>query len=595
VCFLLLFVSNNTRSQIVEKALTHIEEQVQKGNKEFQVINELSEELKLYRVAKIWRKDLKLEKYAWELFEFLADTHHHVYSLATLAFKSVEQGFTMKALRYFQLAGEFGPHHASLFNAGRILADLESPDLSTALAYLRSASTLHRTHPEHAQESVTKLALEAYDVLSRQIANSQISLQQSAHIFLYAALYGLPEEADAHWRDAMLALIKFNETFVESEGRTLDSPAMLKAVTYLRKLWESHSRILSPLQRHLVLVHINTILGPLTGSSDDHIPTAARYAESLANSHYCFSNFSVSEKDPPGCFNVAVSTALNYYRRIKDDESIQRVVDVANLHPQAATKWTSSQQAPHVFHPKLTSKPWWNPEDFSAATTLSSLFQDQQWRQRMLDEIVALKSLQEGKGVRSDADSVEISVSGTTKSFRGTPGLQRINSRHTSVRTSMESISQEGAGAWAQFGPLFDGIYWDARKCQVVPSICKSLQDDKSLCTSQVSRESLLNGSKSVRELCGSNGVISILRLRPGTGILPHCGITNSRLIMHFPLVGADGVQITVGDKTVEGYNSGDGNAIVFDDSFEHSVFHGGRKDRFVVRVILHHPDLLQF
>jgi hypothetical protein len=64
---------------------------------------------------------------------------------------------------------------------------------------------------------------------------------------------------------------------------------------------------------------------------------------------------------------------------------------------------------------------------------------------------------------------------------------------------------------------------------------------------------------------------------------------------MHFPLVGADGVQITVGDKTVEGYNSGDGNAIVFDDSFEHSVFHGGRKDRFVVRVILHHPDLLQF
>ena len=35
----------------------------------------------------------------------------------------------MKALRYFQLAGEYGPHHASLFNAGRILADLESPDL----------------------------------------------------------------------------------------------------------------------------------------------------------------------------------------------------------------------------------------------------------------------------------------------------------------------------------------------------------------------------------------------------------------------------------------------------------------------------------
>lgn len=559
------------------------------------MINELSEELKLYKVAKIWQEDLKLEKYAWELFEFLADTHHNVYSLAKLGFKSAEQGFNMKALRYFQLAGEYGPHHASLFNAGRILADLESPDLSTALAYLRSASTLHRTHPEYAQESVTKIALEAYDILSRQIANSQISLQQSAHIFWYAALYSLPEEADAQWRDAMLALRKFNETFVESDGRTLDSPSMLRAVTYLRKLWESHSTILSPLQRHLVLVHINKVLGPMTGTSDDYVPMAAGYAEALATSHYCFLNFAVSAKDPPACFNVAVSTALSYYRRIKGEESIQRVVDLANSHPQAATKWTSSVQAPHVFHSKLTSEPWWNPEDFSAATTLSSLFKDQQWRQRMLDEIVALKSLQEGKGVRTDRDSVEVSVSGTTISFKGTPGLQRINSPHTSVRTSKESISQEGAGGWAQFGPLFDGINWDAQKCKVVPSICQSLHDDNSLCTTQVSRESLLNANRTVRELCGSNSVISILRLRPGTGILPHCGTTNSRLIMHFPLLGADGVQLTVGYKTVESYNGGDGHAIVFDDSFEHSVYHGGREDRFILRVILHHPDLVQY
>ena len=31
---------------------------------------------------------------------------------------------------------------------------------------------------------------------------------------------------------------------------------------------------------------------------------------------------------------------------------------------------------------------------------------------------------------------------------------------------------------------------------------------------------------------------------------------------------------------------------MVFDDSFEHEVVHGGTADRFVLYAVLHHPDL---
>ena len=41
-----------------------------------------------------------------------------------------------------------------------------------------------------------------------------------------------------------------------------------------------------------------------------------------------------------------------------------------------------------------------------------------------------------------------------------------------------------------------------------------------------------------IEEHCGSDTIVTILRLRPGTHILPHCGTTNRRLIMHFVLRG---------------------------------------------------------
>jgi aspartyl/asparaginyl beta-hydroxylase (cupin superfamily) len=41
----------------------------------------------------------------------------------------------------------------------------------------------------------------------------------------------------------------------------------------------------------------------------------------------------------------------------------------------------------------------------------------------------------------------------------------------------------------------------------------------------------------------------------------------------------------------VMSYGRGDGNAIVFDDSYEHEVQHRGNKDRYIVLIVLRHPD----
>ena len=61
------------------------------------------------------------------------------------------------------------------------------------------------------------------------------------------------------------------------------------------------------------------------------------------------------------------------------------------------------------------------------------------------------------------------------------------------------------------------------------------------------------------------------------------------RLVLQFPLQGWEGVRFRVGDES-RAY--AEGRAMVFDDSFEHEVVHGGAQPRFVLYAVLHHPDL---
>jgi len=81
----------------------------------------------------------------------------------------------------------------------------------------------------------------------------------------------------------------------------------------------------------------------------------------------------------------------------------------------------------------------------------------------------------------------------------------------------------------------------------------------------------------------------SFSRLRPGTHLPAHCGLVNYLLTVHLGVDVPDGCTIRVGSE-IRTWR--EGRCLVFDDSFEHEVWHRGGRDRVVLLVRFPHPDL---
>ena len=77
--------------------------------------------------------------------------------------------------------------------------------------------------------------------------------------------------------------------------------------------------------------------------------------------------------------------------------------------------------------------------------------------------------------------------------------------------------------------------------------------------------------------------------LRAGSRIPPHCGVANFFLTAHLGLITPGGCRIRVGTET-RGWTEGKG--FVFDDSFEHEVWHDGDATRIVLVARFWHPAL---
>lgn len=77
--------------------------------------------------------------------------------------------------------------------------------------------------------------------------------------------------------------------------------------------------------------------------------------------------------------------------------------------------------------------------------------------------------------------------------------------------------------------------------------------------------------------------------LRPGSRIAPHCGTANFFLTAHLGLVTPPGCRIRVGSESRAWT---EGRAFVFDDSFEHEVWHDGDATRVVLLLRYWHPEL---
>ena len=81
--------------------------------------------------------------------------------------------------------------------------------------------------------------------------------------------------------------------------------------------------------------------------------------------------------------------------------------------------------------------------------------------------------------------------------------------------------------------------------------------------------------------------LISILK--PGTHIPPHHGMLNTRLICHIPLVVPSRCRLRVGAETREVV---EGQAMIFDDSFEHEAWNDGDSARAVLLFEIWRPEI---
>ena len=77
--------------------------------------------------------------------------------------------------------------------------------------------------------------------------------------------------------------------------------------------------------------------------------------------------------------------------------------------------------------------------------------------------------------------------------------------------------------------------------------------------------------------------------LRPGTHILPHRGVTNTRVVAHLPLVVPDDCAIVVGG---EQHVWCEGEVVVFDDTFEHEAWNRSDRTRAILLMDVWNPYL---
>jgi aspartate beta-hydroxylase len=77
----------------------------------------------------------------------------------------------------------------------------------------------------------------------------------------------------------------------------------------------------------------------------------------------------------------------------------------------------------------------------------------------------------------------------------------------------------------------------------------------------------------------------------PGTQLLAHRGVTNTRLVGHLPLIVPENCALSVGGEVHEWQ---EGRVVVFDDTYEHEAWNRSPRTRVVLIFDLWHPGLTE-
>ena len=237
-----------------------------------------------------------------------------------------------------------------------------------------------------------------------------------------------------------------------------------------------------------------------------------------------------------------MSTSISYFRRLNNLEAIQQLMTISKQHPVASTNWRYSVQTPRVFWPQLRGFPWWEASTFQLYHLLKESFASKYDQiQTELDQVILLQTTNKLRDVLSpDLEEQRIREGETREEKEESEGFKQIFTPYIGVR----SFGSAREIAWKEFGPLFTGSKWDESKCRYLPTLCKTIQGyiGNELCgmsgftpSSNQSEDSV---KRTVEDRCGSDTIVTLLKLTPGSHILPHCGTTNKRLIMHLVLRG---------------------------------------------------------
>lgn len=143
----------------------------------------------------------------------------------------------------------------------------------------------------------------------------------------------------------------------------------------------------------------------------------------------------------------------------------------------------------------------------------------------------------------------------------------QLSKKQNSFVSEDENLREKGD--WKEFALFVRGKRIDSN-CAKVPNTCKLIEK--------------IEAAKTCKR-----GQVKFSLLTPGVHIWPHCGPTNCRIRAHLGLRIPNGVFLRVRNETRTWH---EGEFIVFDDSFEHEVWHNGTRPRLVLIVDLWHPDL---
>jgi aspartate beta-hydroxylase len=145
--------------------------------------------------------------------------------------------------------------------------------------------------------------------------------------------------------------------------------------------------------------------------------------------------------------------------------------------------------------------------------------------------------------------------------------LSLIDEKYSGFLPETEGLQEKGD--WKQL-ELFARGRKIEKNCQKAPKTCALISQIPDAATCK-------------------RGQVKFSIMHPGTHVWAHTGPTNCRLRSHLGLVVPEGVSIRVAEETRKWE---EGKVIVFDDSFEHEVWHNGSTYRLVLIVDFWHPEL---